>query len=325
VPDTSRFGRVRIDGGGRLLAFDEKRTHAGPGLINAGVYLIKRPLLMSIPTGRTLSVECDIFPSWIGRAFYGHPVRARFLDIGTPQSFAEAEAFFNSPPLHDPLRGYPGEGRGEGASSQVPIERLAAPPRALTPCPSPGGRGEQEPRRFVLLDRDGTINVECGYISSSNQVQLLPRAAEALRALRAMGLGLIVVTNQSAIGRGYIDMSRLDEIHRRFRQLLADSGVELDGIYVCPHTAADGCACRKPLPGLVQQAAAEHGFRPADCFVIGDKPSDINLGKAVGATTILVRTGYGAEHEAARATSPDHVANDLFAAAEWIGQSIGRA
>jgi D-glycero-D-manno-heptose 1,7-bisphosphate phosphatase len=76
---------------------------------------------------------------------------------------------------------------------------------------------------------------------------------------------------------------------------------------------------------LVQQAAAEHGFRAADCFVIGDKPSDIGLGKAVGATTILVRTGYGAENEAAGRTSPDHVADDLFAAAQWIGQSIDRA
>jgi D-glycero-alpha-D-manno-heptose 1-phosphate guanylyltransferase len=101
VPDTQRFGRVQIDDEGRLLAFEEKGAHSGPGWINAGVYLLTRRLLEAIPEsglaqGRAVSIEKDVFPAWVGRGLYGHPVRGRFLDIGTPQSFAEAEAFFAS-------------------------------------------------------------------------------------------------------------------------------------------------------------------------------------------------------------------------------------
>ena len=173
-------------------------------------------------------------------------------------------------------------------------------------------------RNFVALDRDGTIIVERGYLSSPDQVELLPGAGAGLRAMRGLGLGLVIVTNQSAVGRGYFDLARLEEIHGRLRELLLAVGVELDGIYVCPHTPADGCSCRKPLPGLLLQASRELGFDPAGAFVIGDKPCDIELGRGVGATTILVRTGYGAEHEAAGTVAPDHVADDLVAAAEFI-------
>ena len=91
----------------------------------------------------------------------------------------------------------------------------------------------------------------------------------------------------------------MEEIHDRLRGLLAAEGVTIDGIYVCPHVPEDQCRCRKPLPTLLEQAARELGFEPRDCFAIGDKPSDIEMGRAVGATTVLVRTGYGAEHEAA--------------------------
>jgi D-glycero-D-manno-heptose 1,7-bisphosphate phosphatase len=189
--------------------------------------------------------------------------------------------------------------------------------------------------RFVALDRDGTIIVERQYLSSPEQVELLPGAAPGLRAMREMGLGLVVVTNQSAVGRGYFDMARLEEIHERLRQLLRAEGVELAGIYVCPHAPQDRCACRKPLPGLLLQAARELGFDPAAAVVIGDKPCDIELGRGLGASTILVRTGYGAGHEAAmvrggsgaaqaaaREVMPDHVADDLLDAAALIQQRM---
>ncbi len=117
-------------------------------------------------------------------------------------------------------------------------------------------------RRFVVLDRDGTINVDRHYLSDPDQMELLSGATAGLRAMRAMGLGLVVVTNQSAIGRGYFDLARLEEIHNRLRDLLAAERVELDGIYVCPHLPDDGCDCRKPLPGLLRRAAAELAFDP---------------------------------------------------------------
>lgn len=177
-------------------------------------------------------------------------------------------------------------------------------------------------RRFVALDRDGTIIVERQYLSSPDQVELLPGAGAGLRAMSELGLGLVMVTNQSAVGRGYFDLARLEEIHGRLRELLLAEGVELEGTYICPHTPEDGCDCRKPLPGLLLRASGELGFDPADAVVIGDKPCDIELGRGVGATTILVRTGYGAEHEAAGTVTPDHVADDLVEAADFLRRRI---
>jgi D-glycero-D-manno-heptose 1,7-bisphosphate phosphatase len=177
-------------------------------------------------------------------------------------------------------------------------------------------------RRFVVMDRDGTINVEGEYISSPDQVELLPHASEGLRLMHDLGLGMVVITNQSGVGRGYYGMAQVDAVHERLKELLAADRVELDGTYVCPHVAGDGCNCRKPRTGLLQQAARELGFSPRECFVIGDKPTDVELGKAVDATTVLVRTGYGTATEAGRTVSPDFIADDLLEAAEMIGRML---
>jgi D-glycero-D-manno-heptose 1,7-bisphosphate phosphatase len=178
------------------------------------------------------------------------------------------------------------------------------------------------PRRFVLLDRDGTITVERNYLSDPDQVELLPQVGAGLRRMTQTGLGLIVVTNQSGIARGFFDEQRLEEIHARMNQLLNAEGVQLDGIYFCPHTPEGDCECRKPRPGMVQRAAADFGFDPKQCFVIGDKPCDIDLGHAVGATTLLVRTGYGAEVESAGQSTAHEIVDDLLAAAAKIEQLL---
>lgn len=178
------------------------------------------------------------------------------------------------------------------------------------------------PRRFVVLDRDGTIVVERGYLSDPEQVQLIPGVGEGLRKLRALGLGLAVITNQSAVGRKYFDLARLQQIHQRMAELLAAEQVELDAIYVCPHTPDDGCQCRKPLPGLMEQASREQGFDPAASFVIGDKPCDIELGRRCQATTFLVRTGYGAEYAAAGTVAADYVVDDVAGAAQVIEELL---
>ena len=154
------------------------------------------------------------------------------------------------------------------------------------------------PQRSILLDRDGTILVDRGYLSEPAGVELLPHAAAGLRRLRELGFSLVVVTNQSAVGRGHFDVTRLAEIHQRMIELLDAEGVQLDGIYFCPHRPEDRCACRKPCPGLVVEAAAALGFDPRRSFLIGDKPCDIELGQAVGERPYVVRTGYGAEVEA---------------------------
>lgn len=170
----------------------------------------------------------------------------------------------------------------------------------------------------VVLDRDGTIIVERHYLSDPDQVALIPEAAKGLRQLQALGLRLVVITNQSGIGRGFFDEVCLERIHRRMRELLAAEGVRLDGIYVCPHRPEDNCACRKPEIGLLTRAARELGFDPRASFVVGDKPCDIELGRRVHATTFLVRTGYGAQFAATGEIAPDYVAEHVGEVAQVI-------
>jgi D-glycero-D-manno-heptose 1,7-bisphosphate phosphatase len=178
-------------------------------------------------------------------------------------------------------------------------------------------------RQFVVLDRDGTIIVERHYLSDPRQIEFLPGAVRGLRQMFAVGLGLVVVTNQSAVGRGFFGEAHLDLIHRQLDELLKAEGIHLDGIYFCPHTPEDDCSCRKPRPGLIERAAKELDFDLQASFVIGDKPADIELGRQVRATTFLVRTGYGAEFVDDPAVNPDYVADDLAAAAQLIQCLVG--
>ncbi len=177
-------------------------------------------------------------------------------------------------------------------------------------------------RRFVLLDRDGTIIVERHYLTDPNAVELLDGAGSALRRLADLGLGLVVVTNQSALARGLLDPDTLDEIHRRMAEQLRAHGVELDAIYHCPHHPDESCACRKPRTGMVDRAAAALDFDATQCFVVGDTAGDMELGRAVGATTLLVRTGYGAETAESSSASADHVADDLGQVADIIAPLV---
>ena len=178
-------------------------------------------------------------------------------------------------------------------------------------------------RPFVLLDRDGTIIVERHYLADPGQIEFLPGAIDGLRHLLSMGLGLVVLTNQSAVGRGFFDETHLDLIHRHLRELLNDNGIHLEGIYFCPHTPESNCSCRKPRPGLAERAAKELEFDLQASFLIGDKPADIELGRAVRATTFLVRTGYGAGFVNDPTVNPDYVADDLSAAAQTIQSLLG--
>jgi len=172
--------------------------------------------------------------------------------------------------------------------------------------------------RYVVLDRDGTIIVERHYLSDPNQVELVPGAITGLRQLREMGLGLVILTNQSAVGRGLLDEVRLEVIHKRLCELLENDKVYIDGIYFCPHLPEADCDCRKPKPGFLNLASEELNFDPRSCFVIGDNACDIEMGQCFGATTILVRTGYGDQVATDGIVSPDHVVNNLWDAAQVI-------
>ena len=179
-------------------------------------------------------------------------------------------------------------------------------------------------RRFAVLDRDGTIIEERHHLADPDGVALVPGAVEGLKQLRRMGLGVVVVTNQSVVGRGMVDEVGLARIHDRMRALLAERGGEIDAIYHCPHLPDAGCGCRKPEPGLVDRAARDLGFDPGEAFVIGDHAGDMEMGRRVGATTVFVLTGHGREELERVSGDADHVADDLAGAAAIIRDILSK-
>ncbi|HMC83722.1 MAG TPA: HAD family hydrolase [Candidatus Polarisedimenticolia bacterium] len=191
--------------------------------------------------------------------------------------------------------------------------------------------------RAVFMDRDGTVAEEVGYVNHVSRVRLLPGSAQAIQRIRASGFLAVIVTNQSGVAREYFDEALIGRVHERLEELLTREGAALDGIYYCPHHPREGkppyrreCDCRKPQPGLLTLAAAERQIDLARSYMVGDGIVDVGAGASVGATTILVLTGYGRgllEHRRSRWTvQPDHIAEDLPSAVSWILQrEEGRA
>lgn len=170
--------------------------------------------------------------------------------------------------------------------------------------------------RPVVLDRDGTIVEDVGYLDDPQKLRLLPAAAQGLRLLHEAGHPLVVISNQSGVGRGLFSLERLHVINDRLCSMLAQAGAPLSGLYFCPHRPDDGCDCRKPNTALLHQAAGELGFEPHTAIVIGDKSSDVEFGKRVGATTILVVPGSAASD--GKPAPADYVVQDLTQAARII-------
>lgn len=184
-------------------------------------------------------------------------------------------------------------------------------------------------RPAVFLDRDGTINEQMGYVNHSCRFQLLSGAADAIKRLNDAGIPVVVISNQSGLARGYFPEELLDEVHEKMARLLGEVGAHVDGIYYCPHhpEAKDehlrvACDCRKPKPGLIHKAAQEMGLDPGRSYVVGDRWSDIKTAANCGATSILVRTGYGRGDEQyigpRQKIQPDYKADDLTEAVDWI-------
>ncbi|MCW2779238.1 MAG: family hydrolase [Frankiales bacterium] len=166
--------------------------------------------------------------------------------------------------------------------------------------------------RAVLFDRDGTLVLDVPYNGDPALVQPVPQAAEALARLRAAGIPTAVVTNQSGIARGLLTRADADACHTRLAELVGPLGP----VMVCEHGPDDGCACRKPAPGLVLQAAAALGVAPQDCAVVGDIGADVGAALAAGARPVLVPTAVTRQEEVDAA--PD-VAPDLLAALDLLG------
>lgn len=161
--------------------------------------------------------------------------------------------------------------------------------------------------RAVFLDRDGTLIQDPGYPSDPDGVRLVDGAVDALAALRSAGFALVVVSNQSGIGRGIVTPEQARSVHERFVAELAARGVELDDVRYCPHTPDAGCECRKPSPGLLRDAARELGVDLGSSFMVGDKPSDVEAGRRAGCRTVLLAPAPAGEADFVAAGWPDAV------------------
>jgi len=180
----------------------------------------------------------------------------------------------------------------------------------------------------VFLDRDGTLNTELGYLDDPARLRLLPGAAEAIGLLNRRGILAIVVSNQSGVGRGYFTHDAVAAIHERLGDQLEAASVHLDGIYYCPHEPRFGCECRKPNPGMLLRAAADHGIDLRRSFIVGDKATDLEAGHRAGCRAIGVLTGYGYQllHQAVSAGGcAEYVGRDVLDAVTWILRQRGGA
>jgi D-glycero-D-manno-heptose 1,7-bisphosphate phosphatase len=184
-------------------------------------------------------------------------------------------------------------------------------------------------RQAVFFDRDGTLNEEVGHVDDAARFRVYPFAGRAVREINEAGLLAIVVTNQSGVGRGIFAEDLVARVHQQLGHELRTAGARLDRIYYCPHhpeaeiaAYRQQCACRKPSPGMLQQAAVEFGIQLQRSFVVGDRYVDMEMAHRVGAASVLVMTGFGQtewEQEQSRwPQPPDHVAANVYEAVQWI-------
>ena len=179
--------------------------------------------------------------------------------------------------------------------------------------------------RAVFLDRDGVIIEDVGYLNECGGIKFLPRVSDAIKLLNKNGFKVIVVTNQSGVARGYFTEERVQEINRSTCESLAKQGAFIDRIYYCPHNVegtvskyVKDCHCRKPNPGMIEEAAREFGIDVENSFVVGDKICDIEAGRRVGCKTILLTRGNSLTREEQTVLMPTDVALDLYEAVKWL-------
>ena len=146
--------------------------------------------------------------------------------------------------------------------------------------------------KAVFLDRDGTLNVDTGYPYKPEDLELLPDVVKALTLLKAAGFLLIVVTNQSGVGRGYYSLSGVENFHNQIQKILNRSNIQIDRFYICPHTPEDKCNCRKPSPHLIYKAAEDYDIDLSVSFLLGDKQNDIESGQAAGVKSYLISENH---------------------------------
>lgn len=177
--------------------------------------------------------------------------------------------------------------------------------------------------KVIFLDRDGVINQDSpDYIKGWSEFDFISRSVDAVRNLTRGGFRIILITNQSAVPRKLISPQELEHVHSKMKDVIESKGGKITDIFICPHLPSDGCACRKPSPGLIYQAQSKYDIDLAASVMIGDSVKDIRCGFNAGCgQSILVRTGNGKDAEpilAEAGLSTDYVAKDLYDAAQWL-------
>src|SRR3954451_5076614 len=281
--------------GDRITAFHNKPHLEGlyyRNLVNAGVYVLTPGLLGRIPDNRACDFGHDVFPEALadGQFLAAYNTPEYIKDIGTPDRYHHVE--------HDIRAGKP--------------ERCNL----------------LRPRKAIFLDRDGTVNVWVPLLSRTEDMELYPQAAEAIRAINRSEYLAVLTTNQPQVARGLITAAQLDGIHNKMETLLAREGAKLDAIYYCPHHPDRGypdevselkipCRCRKPETLLFELAAERFNIDLKGSAVVGDSVRDLQSARRLGCRAVLVQTGLGGSDLPA-GFQPDYTASDLGDAVRWI-------
>jgi histidinol-phosphate phosphatase family protein len=261
-------------------------------MVNAGVVVIERKILASIPPGQHLDLASEIFPTLAreGRSLWAYRSAEYFKDFGTPERLARVRSDFET---------------GKIARCR-----------------------RTHPRPAVFLDRDGVINKEVSHLSDPAQMELIPGAADAIRRLNEAGFLVIVVTNQPVVARGECTLDVLRLIHNKMETLLGREHARIDALYFCPHHPDKGfpgevtelkvkCACRKPETGMFEQAVREWNVALSGSYGIGDSRRDVIAARRMGISAIGVRTGHGCR-DCGALEAPDHLVQDLNEAVDII-------
>lgn len=276
-----------------ILPYPHPEGQEVRNLVNAALYVLDRSGLEDVtPAEGKADIAKHMFPRMLalGRRLHGYVSPEYIKDMGTPERLDKVE--------RDIIFGLP--------------ERLSG--RHL--------------RKAIFLDRDGTINREVTRLKSPDQLELLPGAAAAIRRLNRSGTLAVVITNQPVVARGEVSFESLSRIHARLESQLGEGGAYIDGLYLCPHHPDKGfpgevvelkgpCSCRKPEPGLIEQACRDLGIGRQDSWMVGDTTSDVEAGRRAGVRTVMLRTGH-AGADAKYAVRPDYTAPDLEDAIDWI-------
>lgn len=182
-------------------------------------------------------------------------------------------------------------------------------------------------RPAIFIDRDGTVSEEVGYMFEPSRFQPFPWTGPSIRRINDSGIKVFLATNQSGVGRGYFDVAMVDRVHALLAEELGRHGAALDAVYYCPHAPEADCECRKPRPGMLLRAAREFDIDLKSSFMIGDRYVDVRTARAVGARSILVRSGDGRrqlEKYLRDPEQPDFIADDLSDAVNAILQGVLR-